>query len=299
MALYAPFVGGQPTSFRALRMMLRQFGEVEGTNDGFVVSERAGSPNMSVDVSVGTAAVEIDTGALSGIAQVINDAVANVSIPTADATLPRIDQVLIQYNDTSIPAGVGGNTPTLRLLQGTPTAGATLDNRLGAAALPNDALRLADVLVPALARSIPNANVRDRRVMMHGYRRVFDYADGGTWTLSGGTLTELIPGPTFEAAGRQVDVNFTANIGSPLPELVSGAFFLYVNGTELPGSARRFSRPGGYTSGELMSASWRFSPVGRTTLSLRAQAIGGSGIYIYRQANSNGAAQYSVTEHAN
>jgi hypothetical protein len=51
----------------------------------------------------------------------------------------------------------------LRVVAGTPTAGATLDNRNGAATLPNNSVLLADVLVAAANSSITDAEIRDRR----------------------------------------------------------------------------------------------------------------------------------------
>lgn len=75
---------------------------------------------------------------------------------TAHATLPRIDLVVMQLLDT---AEVG----ELQVVTGTPTATADLDNRLGAPALPDSALHLADVLVGAAATNVATADIRDRR----------------------------------------------------------------------------------------------------------------------------------------
>lgn len=83
----------------------------------------------------------------------------NQPISAADATNPRVDQVVL------VPGATDSQAPTTAVLVGTPTSGATLENRNGAAVLPVARLRLADVLVPASATTIPTANIRDRRPM--------------------------------------------------------------------------------------------------------------------------------------
>lgn len=232
MPLTAPFVTGQPTTFRQIRRMAHLMGIREGTDGGLAVTQRGAGANMSVDVSTGNAFVQIDTGTRNGIVHVENDAVANVVIPAADATNPRVDQVVLQYNDSAIPAGVGGNTPTLRVVQGSPTSGANLSNRNGAGALPNDALRLADVLVAARATSIVSANIQDRRPMAHGVRsrrvRTATLADVGTWTA----IPELA-----------VTAEFTRTVKWSLTVVGQGPggppiqFFIYRDGVEIaPGS---------------------------------------------------------------
>lgn len=170
MTFLADRVTNVPVPFRQLRMKdaegTLQEGVV-GANDLKIVQRGAGA-NQSVDFSVGAGHIQIDSGTRSGLVHFYNDAVANVAVTASNATNPRIDQAIVRYNDTSIPAGTGGNTPTPEILAGTATAGATLDNRTGAAALPNDCLRLADILVPATSTSVVTANIRDRRPWARG-----------------------------------------------------------------------------------------------------------------------------------
>jgi hypothetical protein len=134
----------------------------------FKVTQRGAGANMSVDVAIGFAWNQIDTGTNNGFAHISNDAIANVGPFTASSgTNPRIDQVILRYNDTSIPTG-SGNTPTLEILTGTATGAASLDTRAGAAALPSDCQRIADVLIPTSSTSVVTANIRDRRPMARG-----------------------------------------------------------------------------------------------------------------------------------
>lgn len=140
---------------------------VYGATDLKVVQRGAGA-NMSVDVGAGDAWVKADQGTRNGLYFQTNDATVNVVVTAAHATLPRIDQAVLTVNDGT--AGVGsGDTATLTVLAGTATSGATLDNRNGAAALGNNRIRLADILVPAASSSVVTANIRDRRPWARGF----------------------------------------------------------------------------------------------------------------------------------
>jgi hypothetical protein len=178
MTLWGDRVTGQPVPFQRLRQKDQDQGG--GIQEGVVnagdlqTTQRGAGANLSVDVATGFGWVKIDTGTRNGVCHVTNDAIANVGpITTAHATLPRVDQIILRYNDTTVPTGAG-NIPTLAILTGTATSTADLINRLGAAALPNDCMRLADVLVPALDTAIDNTQIRDRR----------PWARGAYWTTS-------------------------------------------------------------------------------------------------------------------
>lgn len=158
-------------------------------NAHFLVTQRAAGANMSVDVAAGRAWVSVSTTAPAGLAHVSSDTTANVTVTASNATNPRVDQIILRWNDTSIPTG-SGNVPTLEVLTGTATSGATLDNRTGAAALPNDCLRLADILVPATSTSVTTANIRDRRPWCRGvYSRIVRTA--GNYSLTATVATEI------------------------------------------------------------------------------------------------------------
>lgn len=193
MALTADYVTNVPLSFQRMRALLAEAGLQEGVleaGDLKVTQRAAGGAGPSVDVAIGTAWVRIDTGTRNGMAHVFSDAIGSAAVGAGHATLPRIDQVVLQYNDSSIPAGVGGNVPTLRVIPGTPTSGATLDNRTGAAALPNDCVRLADVLQPAAGVNVTTANIRDRRPRSRGaYKRVLRTA--GDHSLNNTSITAI------------------------------------------------------------------------------------------------------------
>lgn len=91
---------------------------------------------------------------------------ARLTVTTANATNPRIDQVGIRIYDDAVD-GSGQYQANVETIDGTPTSGATLDNRTGApdprTALTgaNAWLPLADILVPANSASV--TAIRDRR----------------------------------------------------------------------------------------------------------------------------------------
>jgi hypothetical protein len=146
----------------------------EGVIDAgsYEVTQRAAGANlMSVDIAASTgggAVVQGDSVTAQGLYYVgPHSAVINEAISTAHATLPRIDQVILEIQDTTHDSS-GANAARVRVVTGTATAAATLDNRNGAAALPSNAIRLADVLVAATDTAISNSEIRDRRPWARG-----------------------------------------------------------------------------------------------------------------------------------
>lgn len=147
------------------RMVAAEQGEGVQTYESFRVRQRAaGGPGMFVDIGMDVEAfVRGDAVALQGLYTVApHSALITEAVPAADPTNPRIDQVVLELKDTTHDAS-GSNLAQTRVAAGTPTGGATLDNRSGAAALPSSAILLADFLVPALATTVVDANIRDRR----------------------------------------------------------------------------------------------------------------------------------------
>jgi hypothetical protein len=201
MTLTADFVTGTNVPYQRLRWAMHRLGQTqEGVLEpgDFKVTQRAtGGANMSVDIAAGDAWVDIDSGVRSGRAHIVNDATAppeNRAVAASHATLPRIDLVVLDYNDTSIPAGQGGNTPTIRVLTGAPTAGATNDNPVGAPNVPNDALLLGMFVVPAASTQVIDANIRDRRKRARG--AVLRVLDATVGAFAGPTSST-----TFQQAG--------------------------------------------------------------------------------------------------
>lgn len=122
---------------------------VVGSND-LTVTPGAGH---SVDVAAGQAFVRGTQTAGQGVYLLGNDATVNLLVATPDATNPRIDLVQLRVTDDSGGAGVG----TLDVKTGVPA---------GSPSPPTpdeNALVLAEVLVPASAPSSANYTITDRR----------------------------------------------------------------------------------------------------------------------------------------
>lgn len=176
MTLRIPFANdAKQYDFGYLRHLAETLLNSEGvanyTTD-FVVTNAA--TGLRVDIAAGAAWVKGDSGTPAmgisqGLFSVVNDAAVTnaVTLPAAHATNPRLDQIVLKVRD-SADLGSGADDAIFDYVQGTATAGATLLNRTGAAALPNDCLLLADVLVPATATNLTATNVRDRRIPANG-----------------------------------------------------------------------------------------------------------------------------------
>lgn len=137
--------------------------------DSFRVRQRAAGANMSVDIQTASVANRAYIrGSLTtdaGMYRVyFNSATqTNLDVATADPSNPRIDSVYLCIEDSQ--EVVGNSRASVRMVTGTPTGGATLDNRTGAGAAPANmsSFLLCDILVAAAAASIANAVIRDRR----------------------------------------------------------------------------------------------------------------------------------------
>lgn len=150
----------------------------EGVIDSgsYKVTTNSSALQLSIAASTGVGAHVLgDSITAQGLYYVAPHSAAIVeTAATADVTNPRIDQVILEAADDTHAAG-GLNLARVRIVAGTPTAGATLDNRSGVAALPSSAVRLADILVPAaFAGPFVNAtHIRDRRPWVRGaFKRI-------------------------------------------------------------------------------------------------------------------------------
>lgn len=166
-----------------------------------------------VNVSGGSAFVNATAGTLNkGLYHIEGDTTPIPgTLTAAHPTLPRIDQVSIQIDD-AVDGAAADNDPQILVSTGTPTSGATLGNRTGAATLPGNTLLLADILVPAGSGSIAAATIRDRRTLARGALSI--------QTLTAADITSA--GPT----GTPVEVGkVRMNIGQAAPPLTNAVEF--------------------------------------------------------------------------
>lgn len=154
------------------------------TPGGLAVTQQT-SPNMSVQVGVGECWVPGTLSAAQGSYYGRNNAAVTVGIAAADPTNPRIDNVGVQVQDPEYSGSLTSMAAVV--VTGTPTAGATLGNPLGLAALPASTLAIAHVLVPAGAASIVNADISGPLVGNPRPRNMqagFNNAPTGTTTIT-------------------------------------------------------------------------------------------------------------------
>jgi len=148
------------------------------------VVTQAGSPNMTVLVGPGVAAIPGNESNTQGTYFVANDAIVTLTITAAHATLPRIDIVVVNVRD-QVYSGAS-NDSQLQVVAGTP-AGSPV-----APTAPNNSITIAQVLVGAGVTSIINGNITDARFYMAGVGGVIkarnDAARPGTLNIGEGQL---------------------------------------------------------------------------------------------------------------
>ena len=114
-----------------------------------------GTPDMSVDVLAGHVWIDGTENANQGAMHAYNDATKNLAIAAAHATNPRKDLVVAKVQDAQYSGAT--NAWSVAVVTGTPAASPAEP------AVPANAIVLALVDIAALASSITNANITDRR----------------------------------------------------------------------------------------------------------------------------------------
>lgn len=243
----------------------------------------AGAGGMRVDVAAGAALIKGDSGVpgaglTQGLFLAINDAlIANaVTLNAADGANPRIDQIVARIYDSS-DLGSGADQVTLEVLTGAPTSGATLDNRNGAAALGNDRLRLADILVPAASVAVTAGNIRDRRPWARGARIIATGTAGGNYTVNNaGASLDTTRRVRVELSGAPVRyIVFASTLDSAAngQAIIQGEYvgpssgqLLAINAT----AAAAYGQSGG--------ANWTPAPAGSYLIGLWGSRPSGTGV---------------------
>jgi hypothetical protein len=181
------------------------------------VVQRAAGSNRSVDVAAGEALVRGDAVSRQGLYACYNDLVKNSDAFSlggiaAQEANPRIDQIVARVYDASHDTGTSLRLWRLEVIKGTATVGATLANRSGVAALPANALLLADVLVPTDG-VIDNTEIRDRRSWARGAyvrKRQESGADYTTASTSFAVIDATNLATRLECTGNPMRVSLRA-----------------------------------------------------------------------------------------
>jgi hypothetical protein len=154
---------------------------VVGSGD-LAVSERGAGANMSVDVAAGVAWIKGDDAASQPTYRAYNDGVVNLAVDAADGSNDRIDLVIAEVRDSAF-SGVSTDW-RLRIVTGTPAGSPS------APATPNNAIVLAQILVPTSTSDIEDGDITDLRPR------------AGIGSLSVPTLTAL---PSSPYDGQVID----------------------------------------------------------------------------------------------
>jgi hypothetical protein len=186
----------------ATRLAALQAGVID--QGSFEVTQASGGAGPTVDIASNVGAGAWVRKASSGLLGYVAPTVAKTTkaIAAGHATLPRVDRVVLELDgDVSV-------------LPGTPTSGATLDNRTGAAAVPDDTLLLADVHVPATDTTIANSQIRDRRMWARGAFWTDTRLENSSLTWAGSALGLIDAtdwNPRIECSGALLRVTLTGS----------------------------------------------------------------------------------------
>lgn len=261
----------------------------------FMVQQRLAGANMQVEITCpagGMAAVQGDTISGQGLYDIpVHSANVLETIGTADPSNPRVDQVILEVQDNVLDAS-GGNLARTRVLPGTPTGGANLTNRTGAAVLPGSALLLADVLVGAGAGSITNSVIRDRRKWARGASVVRTRTSGDTSAYSSGVwgdVDNVNLKPRIECSGAPVKVRLAGVAAST----TAGTHLLgYAIDGDLTGSTispRQRLITVALSTNYLIELSWTITPApGSHLFAAIERALSGNLILIAGNTSGNG-----------
>jgi hypothetical protein len=144
-----------PNAEQHRQHMTAAFGEHEGVIKGLAVTEKSGTPNMSVDVSEGRVLVAGTEGTYQGLYMCHNRGVENLAISASDPTNDRYDLIVATVED----ADYSGATDAWKLdvVSGTPAATPLFP------AIDDNTFVLATVLVQNGVSSIVDADITDIR----------------------------------------------------------------------------------------------------------------------------------------
>lgn len=137
-------------------LISQAFGSREGViGSGLAVTEKSGTPDMSVDVAEGSCLVAGTEGTYQGLYLCHNRGNTNLAISAADGTNSRYDLVVAQVEDSDYSGAT--DAWKLAIVTGTPAATPLFPT------VPDNALVIATVLVGNGVSSIVDADITDIR----------------------------------------------------------------------------------------------------------------------------------------
>lgn len=182
------------------------------TAGALAVSEKSGTPNMSVDVAEGQVAVNGSESAYAGVYLCEARGTTNLAISAADATNPRLDLIVARVRDAAYSGAT--NTFSLEVVTGTP-AGVPADPSLPS----GSCFVLARVTVDASASSITNANIADLRLSYSTAQNGRAAAVGGTVVCTNATRPTGVEGLKIYETDTDYEYTYSGSTWVPTASL--------------------------------------------------------------------------------
>lgn len=120
----------------------------------------------NLSIAVGSAHIQGTDDPAQGMYGIVQNTAFSLALGThAPATNPRVDAIVVTYNDSYYTANSPADAFTFQQIVGTPTSGANLTNLSGAPAIPSSSLLLAYILVLTSDVGVQASNVLDKRIL--------------------------------------------------------------------------------------------------------------------------------------
>ena len=178
------------------------------------VTEKSGTPDMSVDVATGSCLILGTEGTYQGTYFCENRGTTNLVVSASDATNARWDLVVAKVEDSDYSGAT--DAWSLAVVTGTPAASPADP------AVPDNSITLARIVVAALATDVDNADITDLRpwARLHGETADVTPSDftpsavSTEETVTGSTITQVDPGrPVYVEAHGSGTAETTATDG--------------------------------------------------------------------------------------
>lgn len=207
------------------------------------VTEKSGTPNMSVDVAAGAAIIKSTRSDDQGAYHARSTGTINVPLSAADGSNPRIDRILVQVRDEAQDAALTQNDVRILVVEGTPAASPAAPT-----ITVEDYIELAQVEVPASATSITNSDITDMRVAAEPWARprgevLYAEATANSSGVTSGS-TDWISTTFTAVAGRKYRVSFGGALNGTVVGDV-GRLGVLIGGTTEQRVFLRFGARGG------------------------------------------------------
>lgn len=164
---------------------------------------------LALNYASGIIYIDDDNGVVApGVRVPVAITGSTVTIAANSSGNPRLDRIVVTLT--------GWGTGTVSVVQGTATAGATLDNLAGAPAIPAGAIQVAMILMPNgfAGPFVQATHIRDRRNWARGFFRTQNIGTGANINPNNGAWTAIDSALNMRAelSGRPVLVTLGGEI---------------------------------------------------------------------------------------